>query len=121
MSVRRTVTVAGLVMLAWAAGACGGDDRTRVREMSADERRREGTLALADSSVIRELRTPRAPGLIIYDPPVDLSLATAQRTRPDLVGADTLRRDTASTPRRDTTGGDATADTSGGAARRRRP
>jgi len=123
MSGARTAVAAGLMALAPALGACNreGRDRTDVRETSADERRRAGMLVLADSSVLDPLMAPRGPGRVIYDPPVDLSLANAQRTRPDLVRPDTTRRDTSSATRRDTTGGDATADTSGGAARRRRP
>lgn len=102
--------------------ACRGDRGAGgLREMSADERRAAGSLLLANPETVAPLRTPEGPGRIIYDKPVDLSLANAQRTRPDLVGAATTRRDTSLTTRRDTTGGDATADTSGGAARRRRP
>jgi hypothetical protein len=94
-----------------------------IRERSDAERARAGMLVLADSSVVADLKSPVAPGRIIYDPPVDLSYANAQRTRPDLVRGDTVRRDTTTRPSaiRDTTGGDAAADTSGGAARPRRP
>ncbi len=94
-----------------------------IRERSDSERARAGMLVLGDSSVVADLKAPVAPGRIIYDPPVDLSYANAQRTRRDLVRGDTVPRDT-STRRsaiRDTTGGDAAADTSGGAARPRRP
>ena len=95
------------------------DQRTRVP--SADDLAREGRLTLGDSQVVKGLATPKAPGRIIYDPPEDLSLANAERMRPDLVKGNTTRRDTSHATRRDTTGGDATVDTSGGAVRRRRP
>jgi len=83
---------------------------------------RQGKLTLGDSQVVLALRSPTQVGRIVYDPPVDLSLANAIRTRPDLIRGDTTRRDTSRTAtRRDTTGGDATADTSGGAVKPRRP
>lgn len=121
----RTVsgTVVAIALAALAAGGCGrGDDDGRIVERDEDVRARQGTYLLADSNVVAELRAPTAPGRIIYEKPVDLSYANAQRTRPDLVRGDTARRaDTAATRStvRDTTGGDASADTSGGAARAR--
>ena len=121
MRSRWTAVTATLVI---ALGACRDRDRkTDVRTLSADELARQGKLTLGDSQVVVALQSPKQPGRIIYDPPVDLSLANAMRTRPDLVHVDTTRRGTSGTAvRRDTTGGDATADTSGGAARpRRRP
>lgn len=122
MSVQHRIAIA--VALTSALGiACGGNDRAGgVRETDDDEQRRAGMLALGDSQVVAALKAPEVPGRIIYDPPTDLSLANARRTRPDLVGGDTTRPDSARpSVRRDSTGGDATADTSGGAARRRRP
>ena len=111
------------IALASAVGiACSGNEPGGVRVADADEQRRAGMLAPGDSQVVGALKAPQVPGRILYDPPTDLSLANAMRTRPDLVRGDTTRRDTSRTAtRRDTTGGDATADTSGGAARRRRP
>jgi hypothetical protein len=113
------VAVAAAISL----GACReNDQKTDVRTLDADELAREGKLTLADSQVVMALRSAKDPGRIIYDAPTDLSLASAMRTRPDLVRGDTTRRDTSRTAaRRDTTGGDATADTSGGAARARPP
>ena len=79
----------------------------------------QGKLVLADRQVVSALLTPKLPGRIIDDKPVE-SLANAMRTRPDLVKADTSRvNPSRPTARRDTTGGDATADTSGGAVKRR--
>jgi hypothetical protein len=122
MSVRHRIAIA--LALASALGiACGGNGRAGgVRETDEEEKGRAGTLALGDEAVVEALQAPQAPGRILYDPPTDLSMANAMRTRPDLVGGDTTGADTSrSAARRDTTGGDATADTSGGAARRRRP
>lgn len=124
MTARRAMTAALVLGLAGTlGGACRGNDydRTKVRETDADDRRRAGMLVLGDQEVVDELKAPQVPGRIIYDKPVDLSLANAQRTRPDLVKPDTTGRDTSSAVRRDTTAGDASTDTSGGAARRPRP
>ena len=123
MRVRRLLAAASVIGMTL-GGACdgGGSDPADVRTLDVEEMARAGKLTLADSQVVAALRAPRSPGRIIYDPPVDLSMANALRTRPDLVGGDTTRRDTSrAVTRHDTTGGDATADTSGGAARRRRP
>ena len=123
MRLRRLLAAASVTGLTL-GGACGGggNEAADVRTPDVEEMARAGKLTLADSQVVAALRAPQSPGRIIYDPPVDLSMANAVRTRPDLVRGDTTRRDTSRTAtRRDTTGGDATADTSGGAARRRRP
>ena len=99
-----------------------GDGEASVRTPTVNEMARAGQLVLGDSQVVQAMRAPRAPGRIIYEPPVDLSLTNATRTRPDLVGAAVAGPDTGRAgTRRDTTAGDATVDTSGGAARRRRP
>lgn len=121
MTTQRTVIAALILAAGSALGACGRNERADVKETTTDEQRRAGMLVFADSAVLKAMRSPAAPGRIIYDKPTDLSIANAQRTRPDLVKPDTTRRDTSSVARRDTTAGDATADTSGGAARRRRP
>ena len=122
MSPRHRTAIA--LALASALGmACGGNDRVgSVREADADEQRRAGVSAPIDQEVVEALKVPQVPGRILYDPPSDLSLANAVRTRPDLVGGDSTAPDiTRASGRRDTMAGDATADTSGGAARRRRP
>ena len=91
-----------------------------MRTLDADEMASQGKFVLAGSQVVSALQTPNLPGRNIYDKPVDLSLANAMRTRPDLVKADTSRvNPSRPTARRDTTGGDATADTSGGAVKPR--
>jgi hypothetical protein len=110
--------------LCGALGAACGDrpDAVDVRTLDPDDMARLGKLTPTDSQVVSALRAPEAPGRIIYEPPVDLSLANARRTRRDLFPGDTTRRDASgASTARDTTGGDATADTSGGAARRPRP
>ena len=121
------------VIVAASLGACRDRDNNNtadLRTLDADELARQGKLTLGDSQVVVALRSPKQVGRIIYEAPTDLSLANAMRTRPDLFPSDTTRRATtgamgatARTPAaRDSTGGDATADTSGGAARpRRRP
>jgi hypothetical protein len=118
----------GLIVLGLAAalGACkDGDKKTDLRTLSAEEMARQGKLTLGDSQVVAALRSPTQVGRIIYEAPEDLSLASAQRMRRDLFPSDTARTNPASgtAARRDSTGGDATADTSGGAAkvRPRRP
>ncbi|HUQ83739.1 MAG TPA: hypothetical protein VM076_21485 [Gemmatimonadaceae bacterium] len=113
-----------VIVAALALGGCRDHSGAAgLRTLDADELARQGRLTLADSQVVNALRTPQAPGRIVYDAPVDLSFANAMRMRPDLVRRDTTRRDTSrAVTRRDSTGGDATADTSGGAVRpRRRP
>jgi hypothetical protein len=124
MSVQRSIATVIALALASALGiACGGNGGAGgVRETGNEEQRQAAALALGDQAVVEAMKAPQVPGRIIYDPPTDLSLANAMRTRPDLVRGDTARRDASgATTRRDTTGGDATVDTSGGAARSRRP
>jgi hypothetical protein len=97
-----------------------GDERARAPSVEVQARR--GELTFADSQTVIALRAPKAPGRILYDHPEDLSITNAMRMRPDLVKPDSSRRDTSLTKtRRDSTGGDATADTSGGAAKPKRP
>jgi hypothetical protein len=119
----RAVVLVG-VALALGSSCRDRSNNTDLRTLDADEMARQGKIVLADSQVVSSLRTPNVPGRIVYDKPVDLSLANAIRTRPDLVKADTSRvNPSGPTARHDTTGGDATADTSGGAVkpRPRRP
>ena len=117
----------GAIVLA-AGVALGGckdrDNKTDLRTLDADELARQGKLTLGDSQVVTALQSPKQVGRIIYEAPEDLSLANAQRMRRDLFPSDTTRTNPASgIVRRDSTGGDATADTSGGAvkSRPRRP
>lgn len=122
MGARITLPAALVLALASGAGCRDRGENVDVRTMDADELARSGKLVRADSEILAAMRDPATPGRIIYDPPTDLSLANAMRTRRDLFPGDTTRRDTTrASTQRDTTGGDATADTSGGAARPRRP
>ena len=67
-------------------GQEGGRQAAPVDEREDDEKLdfQEG-VAIADEDVVNSLKTLNAPGRIIYDAPIDLSYANAQRTRPDLV------------------------------------
>ena len=122
--IRGRLPVAMAFALVCSLGAACRDrpENVDVRSLDREEMARLGKLTPADSQVVMALRDSTTTGRIIYDPPVDLSLANARRTRRDLFPGDTTLRDTSrASTTRDTTGGDATADTSGGAARRRRP
>ena len=124
MSIGRISAAFGVALVVTLGSACGRNEEAGgLRDVSRDQLRREGMLTLGDSQVVNAMKAPQVPGRIVYEPPTDLSLTNAQRTRPDLFGGDTARRtDTGrGGARRDTTAGDATADTSGGAARPRRP
>lgn len=51
-----------------------------------DELNRERTASsmLADSAIVASLKSPPAVGRIVYEPPADLSMASAMTKRPDL-------------------------------------
>jgi hypothetical protein len=138
----RALVAASGIAAALLSPACrGGGDAGGVRDRREATIREQRASLAGDSAVVAALRTPDAPGRIIYDPPEDLSYANARATRPDLTNLDTIRARAAAAERaaavspppaaaaaarkgkapRDTTGGDAAADTSGGAARRRKP
>jgi hypothetical protein len=122
MSVQYRVASAVSLALTCALGsACRGNSGAGgIGETDTSKQREAGMVVFGDSQVVAALKGPQGPGHIIYDPPTDLSLANAMRTRPDMFRPDTARTGTRRDSR-DSTGGDATADTSGGAARRRRP
>ena len=120
----RTAWAAALALAAATSVACRGDnvDDGSIRVPDNNRLLKQGMTSISDEGVLKELRTPDTAGRIVYDPPVDLSYANAQRMRPDLVRPDTIRRrDTSAAARpasaRGQTGGDASRDTSGGAAR----
>ena len=127
MRAERFITVlraaAVTITVATAIAACRDDAADgSIREQDRNRLQKQAMAAISDEGVLKEMRTPDTLGRIIYDPPVDLSYANAQRTRPDLVRPDTVRRrDTSAAARpasaRGVTGGDAARDTSGGAAR----
>lgn len=113
MTGERTV----VLMLLAAAVAAAGCRRTEpggaAKVRSLDEQVREGRASLSDPEVVEPLVSPKAPGRIIYDPPPDLSYASLEMHRPELLrsfdpaAADSARRVGLASPQRDTTGGDA--------------
>ena len=131
MLAERSITVARTavlsIALALATGACRDEvDDGSIQVPSDNQRLKQEMATMAGQDVVTALGMPDSiPGRIVYDPPPDLSYASAQRMRPDIVGRDTAaQRGAAARARsstvRDTTAGDASADTSGGAARARR-
>jgi hypothetical protein len=66
----RCMLTAALVL-----AACGDDD-VDVRERASG--------MLADSAVLASMRSVDTAGRIIYDPPPDLSLTSAQQRRPEI-------------------------------------
>lgn len=78
-----------VVMLAMVAtlGACRQSAQDRVRDASE---RAAANATVSRSEVVQTLASPRVPGRIIYDKPVDLSYANLRRTRPDLDSAGAL-------------------------------
>lgn len=113
---RSSIRAVSAAFIASVVMGCGDAGDVRERPEGAEGAQKS---ALLDEEVVKEMRAPDTIGRIIYEPPADLSLASAQLRRPDLVKPDTAQRGRATgpVPRRDTTAGDATADTSGGAAR----
>ena len=76
MRLTRLAFPAALVALGAALACRGGDETTR------------GSTMLADSAVVAAMKSyDTVPGRIIYDPPTDLSYASAAKMRPDLVKA----------------------------------
>jgi hypothetical protein len=136
MSSSRRALATVIALAAACTAACRGDAGGVRDRREATIREQRASLA-GDSAVVAALRTPAASGRIIYDPPEDLSIENARARRPDLTNLDTIRARVAAAAKaaaanplpgarkgkapRDTTAGDAAADTSGGAARRRRP
>ena len=121
---RTRVAIALGVLL---AAACGGD-AGGVRDRRAATIREQRMSLAGDSAVVAALRTPNAPGRIIYDPPEDLSYANAKARRPDLTNPDTIRarvaaaaRAAAANPPPGARKGKSPRDTTGGGAARRRP
>jgi hypothetical protein len=57
-------------------------------EREHDARERAAVHALvARTEIVRTLASPREPGRIIYEKPIDLSYANLRKTRPDLDSA----------------------------------
>jgi len=73
-----------LLLAATLLAAC----RKSAEERAHDARERADAHALvARSEIVSTLASPRAPGRIIYEKPVDLSYANLRKTRPDLDSA----------------------------------
>ena len=72
-----------LAVLALGVVASCGDDDVGIRE---GERTTPSGM-LADEEVLKEMRSTDSGGRVIYDPPPDLSLASAQQRRPDIFRA----------------------------------
>jgi hypothetical protein len=79
----RRLRVAALAVLALGVLASCDDDDVDIRE---GERTTPSGM-LADEEVIKEMRSTDSGGRVIYDPPPDLSLASAQQRRPDIFRA----------------------------------
>ena len=75
--------VAALAVLTLGGLASCGDDDVDVRE---GERTTPSGM-LADEEVIKQMRSSDSGGRIIYAPPPDLSLSSAQQRRPDIFRA----------------------------------
>jgi hypothetical protein len=93
-------TIIGLAAVAL-LGACRQSAPERVRDA---EQRAAANASVARSEVVRSLASPRTPGRIIYDKPMDLSYENLRKTRPDLDSARLVHRTPAATEksRRDT-------------------
>ena len=68
--------IAGLSIAAVLALVACGEDEVDVREGASG--------MLADSAVLAAMRSVDTAGRIVYDPPADLSLANAQKRRPEI-------------------------------------
>lgn len=80
----RRLTVATLaVFTLGVVSACGDDDDVDIRE---GERTTPSGM-LADEEVVKQMRSTDSGGRLIYAPPADLSLTSAQQRRPDLFRA----------------------------------
>lgn len=77
---RALIAIAAVAFLA--ACRASADERTRDAEQRAAVH-----ATVARSEIVGTLASPRAPGRIIYEMPVDLSYANLRRTRPDLDSA----------------------------------
>jgi hypothetical protein len=80
----RRLTVATLAVLTvGVVSACGGNDDDGIRQ----GKRTTPTGMLADEDVLAQMRSTDSGGRIVYAPPPDLSLSSAELRRPDLFRA----------------------------------
>ncbi len=110
---RRMLLVIAVLAIA-ASGACGGTNDADHSEQAATAG--DTKIAVMNDDVLKAMAEPREPGRIIYDAPTDLSYASAQLRRPDLVKPDTSKVSAAgrAAPKDTTKGEDAAKPGTGG-------
>lgn len=108
---RRLTAATVAVLTLGVLTSCGDDDPGDIRE---GERTTPSGM-LADEEVIRQMRSSDSGGRVIYAPPPDLSLTSAQQRRPDIFRAPGAPAAPARPAPRDT------ATTGGATARARNP
>ena len=80
---RRLTVVTLAVFTLGVTAACGKDDDVDIRESE----RTTPSGMLADEEVVKQMRSNDSGNRIIYAPPPDLSLSSAQQRRPDIFRA----------------------------------
>ena len=85
---RRMISVMAVLAIA-ASGACGGTNDADDREQASTAG--DTKSAMMNDDVLKAMAEPKEPGRIVYDAPIDLSYASAQLRRPDLVKPDTSK------------------------------
>lgn len=94
---RRVLVLGAALALAAPLAGCGRERETggRVTSIAVSDHDTRARASEGVAAVVPQLRTPRAPGRIIYDPPTDLTLrAPAPATMPrqgQPAAADTTR------------------------------
>jgi hypothetical protein len=96
---RRLTVVILAVFTLGATSGCGKGDDVDIRESE----RTTPSGMLADEDVVKQMRSNDSGNRIIYAPPPDLSLASAQQRRPDLFRAPGIPTTPARPAPRDTT------------------
>ena len=96
---RRLRVMALAVLTLGAVVASCGDDDVDIEE---GERATPSGM-LADEEVLKQMRSTDSGGRVVYDPPPDLSLASAQQRRPDIFRAPGAPAAPARPAQRDTT------------------
>ena len=91
---RAAITFATVALL---LVACSESAQERTRDAG---QRAAANASVERSEIVRTLASPRSPGRIIYEKPVDLSYANLRRTRPDLDSAGLVHGAPAATEKR---------------------
>jgi len=81
---RKIISVIAVLAIA-VSGACGGTNDEQAASAG------DTKTAMMNDAVLKAMAEPEEPGRIIYDAPTDLSYASAQLRRPDLVKPDTSK------------------------------